>query len=100
MPHVTSRDGTSICHKGRGSGMPIVFSHGWPLSGDAWEAQMLHLAHHGTARIAKPVLAVHGDADHVVPLAASGRRAAKLAPRAVPKICPGIPHARPGIARD
>jgi non-heme chloroperoxidase len=41
MPTVKTRDGTSIFYRDWGSGPPIVFSHGWPLTGAAWEAQML-----------------------------------------------------------
>jgi non-heme chloroperoxidase len=41
MPTVTSRDGTEIFYKDWGSGQPIVFSHGWPLSADDWDTQML-----------------------------------------------------------
>ena len=52
MAQFTTRDGTSIHYKDWGTGAPVVFSHGWPLSGDAWEAQMLHLAGHGFRCIA------------------------------------------------
>jgi hypothetical protein len=38
MPNLTTRDGTHIYYKDWGSGQPIVFSHGWPLSADAWES--------------------------------------------------------------
>ncbi|HEX4178401.1 MAG TPA: alpha/beta hydrolase [Rhizomicrobium sp.] len=41
MPSITTRDGTEIFYKDWGSGQPIVFSHGWPLSSDDWDAQML-----------------------------------------------------------
>jgi non-heme chloroperoxidase len=41
MPFVTSDDGTEIFYKDWGSGQPIVFSHGWPLSADDWDTQML-----------------------------------------------------------
>src|SRR4051794_23866248 len=41
MPAVTTRDGVDIFYKDWGSGQPIVFSHGWPLSADDWDAQML-----------------------------------------------------------
>jgi non-heme chloroperoxidase len=41
MPRITSKDGTEIFYKDWGSGQPIVFSHGWPLSADDWDAQML-----------------------------------------------------------
>ncbi|WP_018698877.1 alpha/beta fold hydrolase [Amorphus coralli] len=41
MATFTTSDGTDIFYKDWGSGQPIVFSHGWPLSGDAWDAQML-----------------------------------------------------------
>jgi non-heme chloroperoxidase len=43
MPSITTKDGTSIFYKDWGSGKPIVFSHGWPLDADAWDAQMLVL---------------------------------------------------------
>lgn len=47
MGHVTSFDGTKIFYKDWGSGPVVTFSHGWPLNSDAWDPQMLFLAHHG-----------------------------------------------------
>ncbi|NWG25474.1 MAG: alpha/beta hydrolase, partial [Pseudorhodoplanes sp.] len=41
MPFVTTEDGVEIFYKDWGSGQPIVFSHGWPLTADDWDAQML-----------------------------------------------------------
>ena len=52
MPTITTQDGTQIYYKDWGTGQPVVFSHGWPLTGDAWEAQMLFLASHGYRCIA------------------------------------------------
>ncbi|CAN7261054.1 alpha/beta hydrolase [Pseudoduganella sp. LjRoot289] len=49
---VTARDGTLIHFKDWGDGPAVVFSHGWPLQGDAWEDQMLFLAEHGYRVIA------------------------------------------------
>ena len=52
MPTVTTSDGTSIFYKDWGTGRPVVFSHGWPLNADSWEAQMLFLASNGFRCIA------------------------------------------------
>jgi len=52
MPTITTKDGTRIYYKDWGKGQPIVFSHGWPLDADAWEGQMMFLAHRGFRCIA------------------------------------------------
>jgi non-heme chloroperoxidase len=52
MPTITAVDGTEIYYKDWGTGQPVVFSHGWPLTADAWEDQMLFLADRGYRCIA------------------------------------------------
>ena len=47
MSTITTQDGAQIFYKDWGTGPAVVFSHGWPLSADSWEAQMLFLAGHG-----------------------------------------------------
>lgn len=52
MSMITMKDGTQIYYKDWGTGQPVVFSHGWPLNSDSWEAQMLFLASNGYRCIA------------------------------------------------
>ena len=52
MPMITMVDGTEIYYKDWGEGQPVVFSHGWPLTADAWEDQMFFLASNGYRCIA------------------------------------------------
>src|SRR6201995_5665995 len=47
MPTITSTDGTEIFFKDWGTGQPIVFSHGWPLSSDDWDAQLMFFVTRG-----------------------------------------------------
>jgi non-heme chloroperoxidase len=52
MSSITTKDGTEIFYKDWGSGQPIVFHHGWPLSGDDWDTQMLYFLGQGYRVIA------------------------------------------------
>ncbi len=52
MPHFTTKDNTQLYYKDWGAGQPIVFSHGWPLSSDAWDEHMFYFASRGYRCIA------------------------------------------------
>ena len=52
MPTITTKDGVEIFYKDWGKGQPIVFSHGWPLSADDWDTQMLFFLNNGFRVIA------------------------------------------------
>ena len=52
MSTITTTDGTTIFYKDWGAGRPVVFSHGWPLSSDAWDGQMVFLGERGHRVIA------------------------------------------------
>src|SRR6187551_1337844 len=52
MSFIKTKDGTDIFYKGWGSGQPIVFHHGWPLSADDWDAQMMFFLARGFRVIA------------------------------------------------
>jgi hypothetical protein len=70
-----------IFYKDSGSGQPIVFSHGWPLSADE--------------KITVPVLVMHGDDDQIVPYADSAPLSAKLLKNSTLNTYKGFPHGMP-----
>ena len=121
MSTIMMKDGTQIYYKDWGTGQPIVFSHGWPLCSDSWEAQMMFLASKGYRCIAHdrrghgqssqpwignemdtyandlkkfdiPTLILHGDDDQIVPIGASALNSSKLVKNAILKIYTGAPH--------
>ena len=52
MPFITTDDGTQIFYKDQGTGQPVLFSHGWPLTSDAWDGQMVFMGQNGFRVIA------------------------------------------------
>ena len=52
MATITTKDGTEIFYKDWGAGQPVLFSHGWPLTADAWDAQMVFMGQNGFRVIA------------------------------------------------
>ena len=105
MSTITTKDGTQIYFKDWGKGQPIVFSHGWPLSADDWDAQMLFFLKHGYRVIAHDRRG-HGrssqagdghDMDHY---ADSGPLSAKLLKNSTLKTYKGFPHGMPTTEAD
>ena len=120
MSYVITSDSTQIFYTDWGSGRPVIFSHGWPLNADSWEAQMLFLAssgyrciahdRRGHGRSSRPwngnemdtrgdlakfdvtTLVIHGDDDQIVPFEIGGKASAALIGGATLKIYPGAPH--------
>lgn len=100
MPMIKTTDGVEIFYKDWGSGQPIVFSHGWPLSADDWDAQMVFFLHKGFRVIAhdrrghgrSEQVADGHDMDHY---ADSGPLSAKLLKNGILKIHKGFPHGMP-----
>jgi non-heme chloroperoxidase len=52
MPVVNTNDGTAIFYKDWGTGQPVVFSHGWPLTADVWDGPAHFVASHGFRAVA------------------------------------------------
>ena len=119
---VTTSDGTEIFYKDWGSGQPLFFHHGWPLSADDWDTQMMFfmsqgyrvIAHdrrgHGrstqtanghdmdsyAADVARVVeVVMHGEDDQICPFPTTGARSVKLLKRGTLKSYPGLPHGMP-----
>jgi pimeloyl-ACP methyl ester carboxylesterase len=108
----TVKDGTTIYYKDWGKGPVVTFSHGWPLSSDAWDGQMLFLAQNGFRVVAHdrrghgrssqassgndldgfPTLVMHGEDDQIVPVKDSAKKAARMIHGATEIYYPGLPH--------
>jgi pimeloyl-ACP methyl ester carboxylesterase len=69
MGIITAADGTEIFYKDWGAGQPVVFSHGWPLTADAWDDQLFLVASNGYRAIAGSRLG-QGAAPVAVPISA------------------------------
>lgn len=90
MSKIITKDGVEIFYKDWGKGQPIVFSHGWPLSADDWDAQMLFFLSKGYRVIAHDRRGHHGRKGRSATCEAD-RRAAQASE---------VEHERLSVARD
>jgi len=86
MATITTKDGTEIYYNDWGNGPPVVFSHGWPLSADAFEDQMFFLASRGHRCIAHDRRGLG--------------RSSQIVKRAALKVYPGAPHGMSTTLKD
>ena len=125
MGTITTDDGAEIFYKDWGSGQPLVFSHGWPLSADDWDTQPLFFLQHGYRVVAHDrrghgrssqtsdghdmdhyaddlaaLTDHHGDDDQVVPYADSAALTAELVQNGTLKTYKGFPHGMPTTNAD
>jgi Alpha/beta hydrolase family len=124
MPTTTTPDGTEIYYKDWGTGQPIVFSHGWPLSAEDWDSQMLFFLQQGYRVIAHDrrghgrstqtsdghdmdhyaddlaALTANLDLDQIVPDADSARLSTKLLRNNTFRTYKGFPHGMPTTDAD
>ena len=92
MRTIATKDGTQIYYKSWGTGKPVVFSHGWPLSADSWEAQMLFLASKGYRCI------THGRRGHEVALPEASTAGGLLSFRPLNEtLCQSFTEPLPGV---
>lgn len=105
MATITTQDGTQIYYKDWGKGQPIVFSHGWPLTADDWDGQMLFFGQHGYRIIAHDRRG-HGrssqtwDGNEMNTYCAASLMSAKIVKNATLKVYPGFPHGMPTTNAD
>jgi len=91
MSTITTTDGTPIYYKDWGTGQPVVFSHGWPLTSDAWDSQMEFFASRGFRCIAHDRRG-HGRSGQTVPIGPSALISSTLVKGATLKVYPGFDH--------
>ena len=75
MGSYTTDDGVDVFHEGRGSGQPVLFSHGWPLAADRRRL---------------------GDDEQTVPIVAAGAKSSTIVTNATDEVHPGAPHGLSG----